>query len=163
MVTIVSTHPVTVRYIKWERDDKAHSKRAVWDCTIKGGAGIALGKGELVVHDGIATEISDEALAMLRQIPSFIEDEAEGYIKVLEGVRARAVDADEEAKKDMNTDASGKQITSSELEADGAEINDDGSVDVTKGGKNSIASREKKTTHASEKEMKKIIAKKGRK
>lgn len=145
MVTIISTHPVTTRYIKWERDDAAHSKRAVWDCTIKGGAGIALGKGELVVHDGIATEIDEKALEILRTIPSFVEDEKAGFIKVLEGTRARTVDADEEALKDMKTDGSGKQITSTELENDGAEINEDGSVDVTKGGKNAIAKRGVKT------------------
>lgn len=164
MVTIISTHPVTVRYIKWERNDQMHSKRAVWDCTIKGGAGVALGKGELVVHDGIATEVNDEALKMLRTIPSFVEDEALGFIKVLENTKARSVDADEEALKDMNTDASGKQITSSELEADGAVINDDGSVDVSKGGKNAVAKRKIETVHATESELKKVTSKKrGRK
>ena len=141
MVTIISTHPVTVRYIKYECDETSHSKRAVWDCTIKGGAGIALGKGELVVHDGLATEISDEAIDILNTLVSFQNDVNHGFIKVLKHTKARTVDPDEEAIKDMNTEGSGKQITSSELEKNGAVINDDGSIDVTKGGKDAVASR----------------------
>lgn len=160
MVTIISTHPVTVRYIKWERDDVAHSKRAVWDCTIKGGAGVALGKGELVVHDGVATEIDEKALEILETIPSFQDDVKNGYIKVLKGVRAKAVDADAEAEKDMNPDATGKQIKSSELEADGAEINDDGSIDITHGGKNVEA--RKAVEHSKPQSISIPLPKKGR-
>ena len=148
MVTIISTHPVTVRYIKYEVNEEAHSKRAVWDCTIKGGAGVALGKGELVVHDGVATEISEEALEILRTLTSFNNDVKNGFIKVLENTKARTVDVDEEACKDMNTEGSGKQITSSELEKNGAVINDDGSIDVTKGGKDAVASRIQKERSA---------------
>lgn len=160
MVTIISTHPVTVRYNMWRENSEMHMKERVWDCVIRGGAGIARGKGDLYVHDGVATEIDEEALKKLRQIPAFVEDEKEGFIKVLENTRAKSVDADEEAAKDMNTNPSGKQLTESELVADGAEINSDGSVDVSHGGKNAIQKRGVKSTHA---DLDTTSKKKGRK
>ena len=149
MVTVISTHPVTVRYNMWREDEKMHMKERVWDCLIRGGAGIARGKGDLVIHDGVATEIDEDALKKLRQIPAFVNDEKLGFIKVLENTKAKSVDADEEATKDMNTDGSGKQLTDKELVADGAEINDDGSVDVSHGGKNAIQRRVSKSAEAS--------------
>lgn len=138
MVTIISTIPVSKRYILWKEDTKQHTKIALWDCTIPGGAGV-IDKRSLQTPEGVATEIDDSALDKLMQIGSFVGDMKNGFIKVLKGVKARTVDADEEALKDMNTDGTGRQITSEDLEKDGAVINDDGSVDVSKGGKNAVA------------------------
>lgn len=147
MVTIISTHPTNVRYNLWQENAEMHTKERIWDCTIKGGAGVVHGKGELYTPTGVATEINEAALEKLMRIPAFLEDIEEGYIKVLEKTKARSVDADEQAEKDMKTDASGQQLTTKELEADGAEINDDGSIDVTHGGKNAIQKRAHETTH----------------
>lgn len=138
MVTIISTHPVSVRYNKWEENAEMHTKTRVWDCTIPGGAGI-LDKKSLQVPDGVATEITDEALEKLMSIPDFVNDIAKGYIKVLKNRRKTSVDASEEAKKDMNTEGSGKQITDKDFEADGAVINEDGSIDISDGGENVVA------------------------
>ncbi len=143
MVTIISTHPVTVRYNMWEENVELHTKRRIWDCLIKGGAGVVQGKGELYTPTGVATEVTDEAYEKLMQIQGFVDDIKAGFIKVIKNKKARAVDADEEAEKDMNTDGSGKQITASELEKDGAEITEDGNVNVTHGGKNAVAKRTK--------------------
>lgn len=163
MVTIISTHPVTVRYNMWRENPEMHSKERIWDCTIKGGAGIALGKGDLVVHDGVATEVTEEALEKLRQIPAFITDEKEGFIKVLENTKKKSVDADDEALKDMNTEGTGKQLTDKELEEDGAEVNSDGSIDVTHGGKNAILKRNLKHSEESDEEVTTTKKKRGRK
>lgn len=135
MVTIISTHPVTMNYILWKEDASIHSKEAVWDCTIPGGAGVMNPKS-LQTPQGVATEISDEALENLMKIDSFVKDIKKGSIKVLKNRRSRSVDADEEAEKDMNTHTTGRQMTSEDLEADGAVINEDGSINVSNGGKN---------------------------
>lgn len=149
MVTIISTIPVSKRYILWKEDEKQHTKIALWDCTIPGGAGV-IDKHSLQTPEGVATEIDDFALDKLMQIGSFVGDMKNGFIKVLKGVKARTVDADEEALKDMNTDGTGRQITSEDLEKDGAVINDDGSVDVSKGGKNAKARKDAKLNSASD-------------
>lgn len=138
MVTIISTHPVSVRYNMWEIDESTHSKRRVWDCLIPGGSGV-VNKHTLKTPQGVATEIDEAALENLMKIPSFVADIDSGFIKVLKRTRARAVDADAEAEKDMNLDGSGKQITSEDLENAGAEINSDGSIDVSKGGAKAMA------------------------
>ena len=135
MVTIISTHSTSMNYILWESNTNEHSAHPVWDCTIPGGSGV-VNKHSLQVPNGVATEISDDALEKLMRIPAFVKDINDGYIKVLKNTKARTVDAEEEAEKDMNTEGSGRQITSSELEKDGAIINSDGSIDVTEGGKN---------------------------
>lgn len=135
MNTLISTHPIDIAYCIWQRDDKQHTKTCVWDFTLPGGAGIANPK-TLLTPDGVATEVSDETLEKLMTIGSFKADVDAGYVKVLKGQKARSVDANEEAAKDMNTEGSGKQITDAELIKDGAVMNDDGSIDVTKGGKN---------------------------
>jgi hypothetical protein len=138
MATVISTSAVTKTYILWKRDDEQHIKIKLWDCTIPGGAGV-VNKHSLRTPEGVATEIDDSAIEKLMQIPAFVNDVKNGFMKVLKGVKARTVDADEEALKDMNTDGTGRQITSEDLEKDGAVINDDGSVDVSKGGKNAVA------------------------
>lgn len=135
MVTIISTLPTKVRYNLWKEDSQMHSKVRLWDCIINGGSGV-IDRRTLITPQGVATEVTDEAYEKLLMIPDFVNDVKKGFLKVLKGVKARAVDADEEAEKDMNLDSAGKQITSEDLEADGAVINDDGSVDVSKGGKN---------------------------
>lgn len=141
MVTIISTHPTTVRYNMWEEDAAMHMKRRVWDCTIRGGSGVLRGKGELYTPTGVATEINEDALEKLMKIPAFTEDIENGFIKVIKNKKARAVDADGEAEKDMNTEGSGQQITESELVKDGATVGDDGNINVTKGGKNALLKR----------------------
>lgn len=138
MVTIISTHPVTTQYVKWQIDEVQHIQTPVWDYTIPGGSGV-VNKNTLAVPQGVATQISEEDLDRLMTLESFKKDIKDGFIKVLKGKRAASVDADEEAEKDMNTEGSGKQITSAELEKDGAVINDDGSIDVTEGGQNAAA------------------------
>ena len=135
MVTIISTHSVSKNYILWETNTQEHSAIPVWDCTIPGGAGV-FNRHSLHTPEGVATEISDEALEKLKMIPAFVNDVNDGYIKILKGKKARTVDADAEAEKDMNTEGSGRQLTAEELEKDGAVVNSDGSIDVTKGGKN---------------------------
>lgn len=137
MVTIISTHPVNVRYNLWSENAEMHSKERIWDCTIPGGSGV-LDNRSLRTPSGIATEITDDALEKLMQIPAFNKDIENGFIKVLKKTKARSVDADEEAEKDMNLSGSGRQLTDKDLEADGAEINEDGSINVTKGGKNAV-------------------------
>ena len=134
MNTIISTHPVSIMYCKWRTDETAHIKECLWDFTLPGGAGIS-NKKTLVTPEGVATEVSDEVLSNLMEIEAFTKDVERGFVKVLKNKRAGSVDADKEASKDMNTEGSGKQITSEELEKDGAVINDDGSIDLTKGGK----------------------------
>ena len=135
MVTIISTHSTSMDYVLWETNTQNHSANPVWDCTIPGGAGV-FNSRSLHTPDGVATEISDDALEKLMRIPAFVNDINDGYIKVLKRTKARTVDADAEAKKDMNTEGSGRQLTAEELEKDGAVVNSDGSIDVTKGGKN---------------------------
>lgn len=156
MVTIISTHPTSVRYNMWNEDPKTHSKYRVWDCTIKGGAGVAQNKGTLYTPTGVATEISEEALEKLNKIPCFVADVEAGLIKVLKNTKARTVDADEEALKDMDTETNGKQITDTELEADGAEINSDGSIDVSGGGKNVAVKRNNNSSSAKIKSLPKM-------
>lgn len=135
MVTIISTHPVTVRYNLWKENAVMHSKERVFDCTIPGGSGV-IDRRTLQTPIGVATEITDDALENLMKIDAFKKDIENGFIKVLKHTKKRSIDADEEAEKDMNTGGSGKQITAEDFEADGAVINSDGSINVSKGGKN---------------------------
>lgn len=135
MNTIISTHPIPTMYCKWVIDEKTHQQECVWDFTVPGGAGVT-DKRTLLVPDGVATSVDDKILETLMTIPSFVKDMDNGYIKVINGKAAKNVDANEEALKDMNTNASGKQITDEELVEDGAVLNDDGSIDVTRGGAN---------------------------
>lgn len=150
MVSIISTHPIDIRYNKWEFNPEAHTKRRIWDCLIFGGAGV-MDKRKLITPEGVVTEITDEALETLMTIEAFKRDMDNGFIKVLKNRRAMSVDPDEEARKDMNTDGSGKQITSADLEADGAEVNDDGSIDVTKGGSKAVARKAEERKSSSKK------------
>ena len=136
MVTIISTHTIPVCYIKWVKANG--NKMRLWDYTIKGGSGV-VDKNTLLTPVGVATSISEADLDKLMTLDSFRADIKRGFIKVLKNTNARTVDADEEAEKDMNTEGSGRQITSEDLEKDGAIINDDGSVDVSNGGKNAVA------------------------
>ena len=137
MVTIISTHPGAKRYNLWHTDPTTHVQRRVWDCTISGGSGV-VNKKSLLTPIGVATEISDEALEKLMQINAFKEDIELGFIKVLKRTKAKSVDADEQALADMNTSGSGKPITAEDLEKDGAVVNDDGSIDISNGGKNAF-------------------------
>lgn len=137
MNTIISTHPIPMMYCKWVIDEKTHLQECVWDFTVPGGAGVA-NKKTLIVPDGVATTVSDDVLTTLMTIQSFREDIEKGYIKVIKGKSSKSVDANEEALKDMNTNASGRQITDEELVSDGAVVNEDGSIDVTNGGKNAV-------------------------
>ena len=138
MVTIISTQPVPVRYTLWETDVATHSKRRVWDCRIAGGSGV-VDRNTLLTPQGVATEISDDALEKLMSIPAFTDDIEKGFIKVLKKTKARTVDADEEALKDMNLAGSGKPLTDKDLVKAGAQINEDGSIDISKGGEKAMA------------------------
>lgn len=135
MNTIISTHPIPMMYCKWDVNEQTHQQECIWDFTVPGGAGV-VNKRTLLVPDGVATSVGDDILETLMTIPTFKRDIENGYIKVIKGKASKNVDANEEALKDMNTNASGKQITDAELVADGAVLNDDGSIDVTKGGAN---------------------------
>lgn len=137
MVTIISTHPVNKRYNLWHTDTASHTQRRIWDCTIRGGSGV-VDKKTLVTPVGVPTEITDEALEKLLQIEAFNDDVKDGYIKILKKTKSRTVDADEQALKDMNTNGSGKPITQKDLEEAGAVVNEDGSIDISNGGKNAV-------------------------
>ena len=147
MVTIISTHPVTKRYNLWHTDPSTHTQTRLWDCTIPGGAGV-VNRKSLVTPIGVATEISDDALEKLMQIEAFTSDIEGGFIKVLKRTKARSVDADEQALADMNTEGSGKPITQKDLEKAGAVVNDDGSIDISNGGKNAIIERNQRREKA---------------
>jgi hypothetical protein len=162
MVTIISTHPVNVRYNLWRVDTNSHTKVREWDCLIRGGAGVATGKNELFTPSGVATEISEEALEKLMKIPSFTNDIKNGMIKVLKNTKAKSVDADEQAVKDLDTNTNGKQITAEDLEADGAEINDDGSVDVSGGGKDAVIRKKNATKNSASKKTTTTRKKRGK-
>lgn len=140
MTTIISTHPVNMRYVKWNRNPQTHTKTALYDYTILGGSGV-VNRKTLITPIGVATEVKDEDIEKLMAIPAFEKDVKNGFIKILKKVKKGTVDADDEALKDMDTNGSGKPITSEQLEEAGAEIKEDGSIDISKGGKNVQAIR----------------------
>lgn len=143
MNTIISTHAIPTMYCKWDVNEQTHQQECVWDFTVPGGAGVTNNK-TLIVPDGVATSVDDKILETLLTIKSFREDIENGYIKIIKGKSAKNVDANEEALKDMNTNGSGRQITDEELVSDGAVLNDDGSIDVTRGGANATIKHSQK-------------------
>lgn len=140
MTTIISTHPVNMRYVKWERNSQSHTKTALYDYTILGGSGV-VNRKTLITPIGVATEVNDEDIEKLMAIPAFVTDVKNGLIKILKRTKKSSIDADDEALKDMDVDGLGKPITSEQLEEAGAEIKEDGSIDISKGGKNVQAIR----------------------
>lgn len=143
MNTIISTKPYACAYEKYEEDLVSHTKKAVWSIRIEGGAGVVQGKGHLYTPEGVATEVDDKGLEVLLTIPQFQQDVKLGIMKVIKGVKAKKVDADEQAGKDMNKHPDFRPITEEDLNAAGAKVDkSDGSVDITgEGGEESVAKK----------------------
>ena len=131
MNTIISTKPYNCNYSKYNLDVKSHTKQKVWEVTICGGSGVMQGKRHIFTPDGVATEIDDEGLDILMTIPQFLIDVNRGYMKVIRDVSSKNVDADEEAKKDMNLEHGSKPLTEKDFLESGAKIDKEGNIDVT--------------------------------
>lgn len=137
MNTIISKRTNNIEIAEYRIDTVAHQQIPVRSVTILGGAGI-LDPKTLVTPEGVATEISDEALEWLERQPKFQRGVKAGIFRVIRGSRARDVDADEIASSGLmedNDKIPGRPLTVDQLKKEGAVVNSDGSIDVTKGGK----------------------------
>lgn len=137
MNTIISKRTNNIEIAEYRIDPVAHQQIPVRSVTILGGAGI-LDPKTLVTPEGVATEISDEALAWLERQPKFQRGVKAGIFRVMRGVKARDVDADEIASSgamEDNDKIPGRPLTVDQLKKQGAVVNEDGSIDITKGGK----------------------------
>lgn len=136
MNTIISKRTTNIEITEWDIDETAHRETPVRSVTIFGGAGIMDPK-TLVTPEGVATEVSDEALEWLEKQPKFIKGVNAGVFRVIKGAKSRTVDADEVAtsgKMISNEEIPGRPLTPQDIEKHGGKINSDGSVDITDGG-----------------------------
>lgn len=136
MNTVISKRPTTIEFVDWERDDVQHKLTPIRSVTIFGGAGVTDPRA-LVVPEGVATYISDEALAWLEKLPKFKRHIEKGIFRVIKGKKVDPEAANEIAdsgKMASNSDIPARPMTSEQLEKDGAVINEDGSIDISKGG-----------------------------
>ena len=137
MNTIISKRVNNIEIKEYRMDAIAHQLTPVRSVTIFGGAGI-LNPNTLSTPEGVATEVSDEALDWLMRQPKFLKGVKARVFRVIKGARSRDVDADEEAssgKMEDNDKSPGRPLTVDQLKKDGAVVNSDGSIDVSKGGK----------------------------
>lgn len=140
MNTVISKRPTTIEFVDWERDDVQHKLTPLRSVTIFGGAGVTDPRA-LVIPEGVCTYISDEALAWLETLPKFKRHIEKGIFRVVKGKKIDPEAANEIAdsgKMADNRDIPARPMTSEQLEKDGAVINEDGSIDISKGGAKAI-------------------------
>lgn len=136
MNTVISKRPTTIEFVDWERDDVQHKLTPIRSITIFGGAGVTDPRA-LIVPEGVATYISDDALAWLETLTKFKRHIEKGIFRVIKGKKVDPEAANEIAdsgKMADNKDIPARPMTSEQLEKDGAVINEDGSIDISKGG-----------------------------
>lgn len=147
MNTIISKRQTAFTYTKWF-DEGYGTIVPEFSITINGGAGV-LNPKTIVTPQGVATLVDDDTLEKLMTVPKFISDRERGLILVIEGKKVKDSDAVDEiatSKKMIDTaDIQARPLTPEDLENDGAVVNDDGSVNITEGGKNALARRQQKT------------------
>lgn len=137
MNTIISKRTTDIEIIEWSVDAVQHRMTPIRSVTIYGGAHI-LNPKTFVTPNGVATEVTDEALEWLEKQPKFKKGVEAGVFRVLKHTKARTVDADEIAESGAmvaTKEIPGRPLTPEDVEKYGGRINDDGSIDITKGGK----------------------------
>ena len=136
MNTVISKRPTTIEFVEWDIDDVQHKVTPIRSVTIFGGAGVTDPRA-LIVPEGVATYISDEALAWLETLPKFKRHIEKGIFRVIKGKKIDSEAANEIASSGKmidNKDIPARPLIEEELKKDGAVINEDGSIDISKGG-----------------------------
>ena len=136
MNTVISKRPTTIEFVKWDIDDVQHKMTPIRSVTIFGGAGVTDPRA-LIIPEGVATYISDEALAWLETLPKFKRHVDKGIFRVVKGKKIDSEAANEIAasgKMIDNKDIPARPLNEELLKKDGAVINEDGSIDISKGG-----------------------------
>ena len=136
MNTVISKRPTTIEFVEWDMDDVQHKMTPIRSVTIFGGAGVTDPRA-LIVPEGVATYISDEALAWLETLPKFKRHVDRGIFRVVKGKKIDSEAANEIAasgKMIDNKDIPARPLNEEQLKKDGAVINEDGSIDISKGG-----------------------------
>ena len=140
--TVISKLPTTFNYVKWQRTNGMFIPE--YQILINGGAGVVggsellsnrpLANRSLFTPEGVATEVTEETLAKLRQIKKFCDHEKRGLIIVMKGNNPGQDRVDDIAKKDGEDPDKihGRPITEKDIERVGGVINDDGSIDISK-------------------------------
>ena len=82
MNTVISKRPTTIEFVEWDIDDVQHKMTPIRSVTIFGGAGVTDPRA-LIVPEGVATYISDEALAWLETLPKFKRNIDKGIFRVI--------------------------------------------------------------------------------
>ena len=136
MNTVISKRPTTIEFVEWDIDDVQHKMTPIRSVTIFGGAGMTDPRA-LIVPEGVATYISDEALAWLETLPKFKRHIDKGIFRVVKGKKIDSEAANEIASSGKmidNNDIPARPLNEEQLKKDGAVINEDGSIDISKGG-----------------------------
>ena len=136
MNTVISKRPTTIEFVERDIDDVQHKVTTIRSVTILGGAGVTDPRA-LIVPEGVATYISDEALAWLETLPKFKRHIEKGIFRVIKGKKIDSEAANEIASSGKmidNKDIPARPLNEEELKKDGAVINEDGSIDISKGG-----------------------------
>ena len=136
MNTVISKRPTTIEFVEWDIDDVQHKMTPIRSVTIFGGAGVTDPRA-LIVPEGVATYISDEALAWLETLPKVRRHVDKGILRVVKGKKIDSEAANEIAasgKMIDNKDIPARPLNEEQLKKDGAVINEDGSIDISKGG-----------------------------
>lgn len=145
MNTVISKRPTSFVYTKWA-DNKDGTLAVEFSITIDGGANVINPKS-LVTPLGVATFVDDRTLENLMSIDKFRRDIERGLIRVEKGEKVsdpEKVDSiADSGKMAKNEDIPSRPLTSEDLERDGAVLNEDGSVDISKGGRNAVTRRSK--------------------
>ena len=136
MNTVISKRPTTIEFVEWDIDDVQHKMTPIRSVTIFGGAGVTDPRA-LIVPEGVATYISDEALAWLETLPKFKRHIDRGIFRVIKGKKIDSEAANEIASSGKmidNKDIPARPLNEEQLKKDGAVINEDGSIDISRGG-----------------------------
>ena len=136
MNTVISKRPTTIEFVKWDIDDVQHKMTPIRSVTIFGGAGVTDPRA-LIIPEGVATYISDEALAWLETLPKFRRHVDKGIFRVVKGKKIDSEAANEIAESGQmidNKDIPARPLNEEQLKKDGAVVNEDGSIDISKGG-----------------------------
>lgn len=99
------------KYTTWNRGSKHQLPKADKSVLIKGGSGVVQ-KGQLITPYGVVTEISDAQYELLKNVPSFVRHEKNGFIKVLDK-EPKPADT-KAATDDLNADKS-KPLTDKDI------------------------------------------------
>lgn len=145
MKTIISKRPTAFVYTKWA-DNKDGTIAVEYSITIDGGAGV-INPRSLLTPEGVATFVDDKTLERLMAIPKFKRDIERGLIrieasKISDPEKVNSI-ADSGKMADKR-DIPDRPMTPEDLENDGAVVNEDGSVDISDGGKDAVQRRANK-------------------